>query len=304
MILITEFMDMAAVRSLMAERPTVYAPDLADRQGEIPSRLKGVHALVVRNRTQVTPALLAAGKDIRVIGRLGVGLDNIDVEACRARNVEVVTAAGANARSVAEYVLASVLVLLRSAFHASDSVRDGQWPRSQCLGRETAGRRLGLVGIGQTARETARLARGLGMEISAFDPFVSAEDAIWNGIRRVSLDALLETVDALSLHVPLTPKTRHLINADRLARMRPGSVLINAARGGIVDEPALATALRSGHIAGAALDVFDTEPLTAEVAGIFQGIPNLVLTPHIAGVTSDSNERVSALIASKVLERV
>ncbi|MDE2792234.1 MAG: hydroxyacid dehydrogenase [Paracoccaceae bacterium] len=304
MILITEFMDMAAVRSLMAERPTVYAPDLADRQGEIPSRLKGVHALVVRNRTQVTPALLAAGKDIRVIGRLGVGLDNIDVEACRARNVEVVTAAGANARSVAEYVVASVLVLLRSAFHASDSVRDGQWPRSQCFGRETAGRRLGLVGIGQTARETARLARGLGMEISAFDPFVPAEDAIWNGIRRVSLDALLETVDALSLHVPLTPKTRHLINADRLARMRPGSVLINAARGGIVDEPALATALRSGHIAGAALDVFDTEPLTAEVAGIFQGIPNLVLTPHIAGVTSDSNERVSALIASKVLERV
>ncbi|MDE2911944.1 MAG: hydroxyacid dehydrogenase [Paracoccaceae bacterium] len=304
MILITEFMDMAAVRSLMAERPTVYAPDLADRQGEILSRLKGVHALVVRNRTQVTPALLAAGKDIRVIGRLGVGLDNIDVEACRARNVEVVTAAGANARSVAEYVVASVLVLLRSAFHASDSVRDGQWPRSQCFGRETAGRRLGLVGIGQTARETARLARGLGMEISAFDPFVPAEDAIWNGIRRVSLDALLETVDALSLHVPLTPKTRHLINADRLARMRPGSVLINAARGGIVDEPALATALRSGHIAGAALDVFDTEPLTAEVAGIFQGIPNLVLTPHIAGVTSDSNERVSALIASKVLERV
>ncbi len=305
MILITEFMDAGSVRMMESSHPTFYDPELADRPGAIQDRLPGVVALIVRNRTRVTAELLAKAPDLRIVGRLGVGLDNIDLEACTARNVEVIPATGANARSVAEYVVACVLMLLRNAFLARSETLAGHWPRERCsLGHETGGRRLGLVGFGQTARTTARLARGLDMEVLAFDPFLSDASPLWDGATPMPLGELLGQSDVVSLHVPLNEDTYHLINARRLDLMRPGSVLINASRGGVVDETALANAMHSGHIAGAALDVFEAEPLSAEAAGRFRGLDNLVLTPHIAGVTRDSNARVSALIAKLVLERI
>lgn len=304
MILITEFMDEAAATRMAAAQNTKYAPDLADRQDEIPAMLPGVQALVVRNRTQVTKALLGAAPDLKVVGRLGVGLDNIDLEACKARGIEVIPAIGANTLSVAEYVVTNAAILLRCAYQANAAMMAGAWPRAACSGREVGGKQLGLIGYGGIARETARLARGMGMDIAAYDPHLVPDSPHWQGAAKMNLEDVLATSDVISLHVPLTDTTHHMINADNLARMRPGAVLVNAARGGVVDETALAQAMRAGHISGAALDVFETEPLTTEAATVFAGLSNLILTPHIAGVTQESNTRVSTMIADLVLDRL
>lgn len=304
MILITEFMDEPAVDSLKLVHPTTYDPGLADTQDMLPSMMAGVRALIVRNRTQVTKDLLDAAPDLKVVGRLGVGLDNIDLDACRERGVEVIPAIGVNTLSVAEYVVINVLILLRTAYHSKHSMMAGNWPRAECSGREVSGRVLGLIGFGAIAQETARLARGLGMEIVAFDPVLPADSPAWNGATSLSLDELLQASDVVSLHVPLTAETRHMIDDQALAKMRSDAVLINAARGGVVDDAALARALAVGQISGAALDVFETEPLTKEAAATFRSLPNLILTPHIAGVTQDSNTRVSAMIAEQVLDRL
>ena len=305
MILITEFMDQAAVDQLASQRATRYAPALADDQAAIPAAMADIQALIVRNRTQVTAELLASAPQLKVVGRLGVGLDNIDLEACKARNIRVIPATGANTLSVAEYVVTNALILLRNAYQAKDAMMAGAWPRAACSGREVAGRVLGLIGYGAIAQKTAELGRAMGMQIAAYDPVLPADHPSWQQAQRCeTLGDLLTTADAVSLHVPLLPATRHMINADSLADMKPGAVLINAARGGVVDDAALAQALREGRIAGAAFDVFETEPLTAEAAAMFDGLPNLVLTPHIAGVTEDSNQRASAMIAESVLSEL
>jgi len=238
----------------------------------------------------------------RVVGRLGVGLDNIDLDACRARSIEVFSAPGANARSVAEYVVAAALILLRGAYQSSDLVAAGRWPREALAGgREAGGKTLGLVGFGDIGRLTAALARGVGMLSIAFDALLERDDPVFarTGVQRVSLDELTAQADVVSMHVPLDAATRRLFDARRIASIKPGAVLINSARGGIVDEAAVAAALRSGRLGGAALDVFGAEPLA--LGSPLTGCPNLLLTPHVAGVTHESNRRVSALIADKVL---
>ena len=304
MILITEFMDDAAVERLKETHPTTYRPDLADRPDDIAALLPGTGALIVRNRTQVNKELLASAPDLRVVGRLGVGLDNIDLEECMARRIDVIPATGANTLAVAEYVITSVLILLRNAYFCGAQMLAGDWPRSQCAGREVSGRQLGLIGFGAAAQASARLAHRVGMWVVAYDPYLDSQHPAWRDIRPMPFSELLQTSDAISLHVPLTAETRHLINADNLASMSKNAVLINAARGGIVDEAALVQALRAGKLAGAALDVFENEPLDAEAARQFAAIPNLMLTPHIAGVTQDSNTRVSSMIADLVTQRL
>lgn len=299
-ILVTEFMDAAALDALRVDHDVHYDPSLVDKADVLAQLAQSARALIVRNRTQVRASLLAHAPNLIVVGRLGVGLDNIDVDDCRARDIQVFPATGANDVAVAEYVVCGVLMLLRGAYHASAEVAAGAWPRTRLMGREVSGKRLGLIGFGAIARETAQRARALGMEVVAFDPFVAADDPAWraHGVTPRSLDDLLAESDAVSLHVPLTPQTRNLIAAAAFDRMKPGAVLINAARGGVVDEAALAAALRRGAIGGAMLDVFEAEPLGAGSA--LCDVPNLILTPHIAGVTEESNVRVSALIASKV----
>ncbi|RME64237.1 MAG: 3-phosphoglycerate dehydrogenase, partial [Alphaproteobacteria bacterium] len=258
--------------------------------------------LLVRNRTQVRGALLDAAPRLKVVGRLGVGLDNIDMDACKARGIRVCPATGANDVSVAEYVVTAALVLLRGAWGASASVAAGAWPRMALVGREIAGKCLGLVGYGAIARETAQRAAALGMTVVASDPYLAADDARWGGTRRLALADLLKDADVVSLHVPLTGETRHLIDATAIAGMKKGAILINAARGGVVDEEALASALKTGQLGGAALDVFETEPLTAQAGAKFAGLDNILLTPHIAGVTVESNVRVSQVTADNVLK--
>ncbi len=301
-ILITEFMDESAVDELRRGFGVDYDARLADAQGDIPGRLQGVRALIVRNRTQVTADLLDAAPGIECVGRLGVGLDNIDVEACKARGVAVFPALGANNLSVAEYVITNAMILLRGAYQRKEQVLAGEWPRQASSGRELRGRTLGLVGYGSIAQDTAKVARALGMSIVAFDPYLPQGHAAWDGATRLDLDGVLAASDVVSLHVPLSEGTKHLINADAFRKMRSDAMLINTARGGVVDEDALVSALNAGEIRGAALDVFEVEPLTAEAAKKFENQPNLILTPHIAGVTEESNIRVSSMIATLVGE--
>ncbi len=300
-IVISEFMDESAVAALRARFDVVYEPALVDQRDALLAALSDADALIVRNRTRVDGSVLAAGGALKVVGRLGVGLDNIDVEACRARTVEVIPATGANALAVAEYVIATAMVLLRGSYLSSAEVAAGKWPRARLSsGRETAGKTLGLVGFGGIGQLSARLAGALGMNVIAHDPMIAADAPVWaeTGVGCRSLEALLGEADVVSLHVPLTDGTRGLFDAARIAAMKPGAVLVNTARGGIVDEAALAASLVAGHLGGAALDVFDDEPLPANSA--LAAAPNLILTPHIGGVTLESNERVSSMIAERV----
>jgi (S)-sulfolactate dehydrogenase len=300
-IVISEFMDPAAVAETAAHYDVHYDPDLADKTDDLKRLLADARALVVRNRTRVDADLLEAGPGLQVVGRLGVGLDNIDLAACRDRSVGVCPATGANDDSVAEWVVAAVMTLLRGAFLSADEILNGQWPRPACIGRETAGKTLGLVGFGAIARKTATRAKALGMAVMAYDPYLAAGDPCWELAAPASdLNKLLDAADAVSLHVPLTEETRHLIDAGAIAAMRKGAVLVNSSRGGVVDETALAAALSAGRLAGAALDVYETEPLTREAGRIFAGLKNLLLTPHIAGVTVESNRRVSKVTMDNV----
>lgn len=302
-IVISEFMDEAAVAALRADFDVRYEPDLVDRREALVAALADADALVVRNRTRVDAALLAAGPRLKAVGRLGVGLDNIDLPACQARGIAVLPATGANARAVAEYVIASALMLLRGAYRHSAQVAAGAWPRTELSnGLEVESRTLGVVGFGGIGRLTARLAQGLGMQVVAHDPMLRDDNPAWRDARvqPLPLDDLLQRADVLTLHIPLTDATRNLLDARRLAAMKRGAVLINTARGGIVDEAALADALRSGHLRGAAIDVFDNEPLAA--GSPLADAPNLVLTPHIAGLTQEANVRVSGMVAQRVAQ--
>jgi len=304
-IVITEFMDERAVAQLQAKHDVLYDPKLVDDAVALHAQAAGADAIVVRNRTQVRGELLAALAKCRLVGRLGVGLDNIDVPACEARGMKVIPATGANALSVAEYVIATAMMLLRGAYQSTGEVVAGKWPRNALSsGREIGGKTLGLVGFGSIGQLTAKLAQGVGMTVIAHDPVLKATDAVFarTGVQHASLDEMAAQADVISLHVPLVASTRNLFDTRRLGAMKPGAVLINSARGGVVDEAALAAALKSGHIGGAALDVFEAEPMPA--GGVFAGCPNLVLTPHIAGVSAESNERVSLMIAQRVLEEL
>jgi (S)-sulfolactate dehydrogenase len=299
-IVICEFMDELAITQGLSGFDYFYDPNLVDRPDELKVRVKDARALVVRNRTQVRGDLLSGAGKLRAVGRLGVGLDNIDMPACEKRNIAVLPASGANDLSVAEYVICTAMLLLRGAYGASSQVAAGKWPRNALIGRETAGKVMGLIGFGSIARLTAKLAMAMGMQVIAYDPF--AKDDVFRsaGVRRESLENVLSLADVVSLHVPLTNETRNIIDASAISRMRPDSILINAARGGVVDEAAVATALKNRKLGGAALDVFVEEPLGAEKGAMFADVPNVILTPHIAGVTAESNTRVSWVTVENV----
>jgi (S)-sulfolactate dehydrogenase len=298
-VVISEFMDPAAVAALAARFEVASDADLGEHRDKLKRLLTDADALIVRNKTQVDGDLLAAAPQLKVVGRLGVGLDNIDVLQCKSRGIEVIPATGANALAVAEYVIAAALILLRGAY--TEAVAAGKWPRPALSGgRELARKTLGLIGFGQIGQLTGRLARALGMKVIGFDAMIPTEHPMWVAERTAArkFDEVLRDADVISIHVPLTPATRQLIDADRLALMKADAVLINTSRGEIVNEAALAAALKSGKLGGAALDVFEHEPLAA--GSPLAGCPHLLLTPHIAGVTLESNVRVSQMIAENV----
>jgi len=228
-------------------------------------------------------------------------VDNIDVEAATARGIPVLNAAGANAVSVAEQAMALLFAVAKRIIPLDRGLREGRWEKPGFQGRELAGSVMGLVAFGAISRQTARFAKGLGISVRAHDPFSPTEAFAAEGVERVEdLDELFASCDIISLHCPLTPMTRNMVNAQRLSRMKPGAIIINTARGGLIDEPALAEALASGRISGAGLDTFAQEPPPAEHP--FWTEPRLVLSPHIGGVTEAANIRVGVEAAQGIVD--
>jgi (S)-sulfolactate dehydrogenase len=254
--------------------------------------------LIVRDRTQVDVELLDAAPRLRTVGRLGVGTDNLDLEAMQARGVQVHLATGANAISVAEHVIGALLFLSRPSFTASERVIAGEWPRTELIGRELAGRRLGLLGFGATARAVAQRAAALGMEILASDPMVTDPGP---GVTLLGSTAAAAHARSARRTPRTGRRTRGLVGTAALGRMPEGALLVDTSRGGVVDHDAVVAALRSGRLAGAALDVHAVEPVDAAAGARYSGVPGLLLTPHLAGVTHESNVRISRVIADAVV---
>ena len=263
----------------------------------LPSELANADALIVRSATKVTPALLEKAAKLRVIGRAGVGVDNVDVDAATHRGVLVMNTPGGNAVSVAEHTLALMLGLARAVPQANASTQAGKWEKSAFSGTELRGKTLGLVGLGRVGTEVARRARALEMNVLAYDPYVTPAAAREVEVELVPLDELLKQSDVVSLHTSLSPATEKMINAAAIAKMKKGAWLVNCVRGELIDEAALAEALRSGHLKGAALDTFAQEPPKNSP---LIGLPNLIATPHIAGSTAEAQEEVGTAIAQQV----
>ncbi len=261
--------------------------------------LSDADALVVRSAVQVDDALLEHAPKLRVIGRAGVGVDNIDAESATRRGIVVMNTPGANAVAVAELTLGLMIALARKVPAANATMHAGKWEKKNLQGTELRGKTLGILGLGRVGLEVARRARGFGMELIGSDPFVSAAVVRENGIALVSMEELFAKADYLTLHVGLTPQTHGVINARTLATMKKGVRIINCARGELVDEAALASALKSGQAAGAALDVFSVEPPKESP---YLGLDNAILTPHIAGSTAEAQEAVGVQIAQQVRE--
>lgn len=301
-IVITEFMDNEAVQHLSRDFEVLYDPNLFKDEARLASLAADADAIIVRNNTQVRGELLAAMTKVRAVGRLGVGLDNIDLPACKARDIAVLPATGANDVSVAEYVIATALVLVRGSYFSTAAVAAGTWPRNALIGKEIEGSTMGLVGFGNIARHVARRAIALGMKVIAYDHHLAPHHPVWAdyGVTPVTMADVLEKSDVLSLHVPLTDSTRNLIDASAVTSMKDGAILINTARGGILDDAAVAQAVQSGKLGGVAIDVFPVEPLPADNPYVGAPAGRVILTPHIAGVTQESNVRVSAVTAENV----
>jgi D-3-phosphoglycerate dehydrogenase len=279
-------------RTEVVVRDAISAPELL-------ASIADFDAVVVRSRTKITREVLERGERLRVVGRCGVGLDNIDVETARARGVAVVTAAGATAVSVAELTMALILCLARRIPAADASTRAGGWDRKGFEGIEIAGKTLSILGLGNIGREVAARAAAFGMRVLFHDPYLPAHLRVLAGAEEREFSSLIESADILTVHVPLLPETRHLIGREALARMRRGAMIVNVARGGIVDEAALLAAVRAGQIAGAALDVFESEPPSGTE---LLREPRIVVTPHIGASTAEAQERAGLEVARRVLE--
>jgi D-3-phosphoglycerate dehydrogenase / 2-oxoglutarate reductase len=265
----------------------------------LPAALAEADALVVRSAVQVDDALMEKAPKLRVIGRAGVGVDNIDAEAATRRGIVVMNTPGANAVAVAELTIGLMLALARKLPTANNTMHAGKWEKKSLQGAELRGKTLGILGLGRIGLEVAKRAKGFGLEIVGSDPFVSAAVARENGIKLVSLEELIATSDYITLHVGLKPQTAGVINAKSLAAMKKGVRIINCARGELVEEEALVAALKSGHVGGAALDVFTVEPPKDSPYAEFE---NVILTPHIAGSTGEAQEAVGIQIARQVRE--
>jgi D-3-phosphoglycerate dehydrogenase len=294
LIVVADDLPKTALDLLRAEGWTVDA-----RTGRNPeqliSDLKDADALVVRSATKVTPEIINAAPKLRAIARAGTGVDNVHVETASSRGIVVMNAPGANSISVAELAMAQILSLARKLPAADASMKQGKWDKKSFLGEEVRGKVLGLAGLGRIGQEVARRAQAFEMTVIAHDPFISADVAKSLRIELVSLDDLCARSDYLSLHMPSTAQTRHTFNAERLAKCKKGLKLINTARGELIDEPALVEAIKSGHIGGAALDVFTTEPTTDQT---LQQLPQVVASPHIAASTREGQELVGVETAT------
>lgn len=301
-VLISELIWPEGLQEFEASGEVDYDPGLWNRPAELREKAATADAVVVRNQTRVDAALFEAGASLRAVGRLGVGLDNIDLEAARSKGVPVIYARNANAVSVAEYVMSAVLLASRDLAAASADVKSGGWDRKSFGGSELYGKTIGLVGVGEISRRVARRAAAFGTRVVGFDPYVAPYDypTVELGVELLDLDTLLATSDFVSLHVPLTPATQNLFSLDIFRRMRPDAWVINTSRGGVVNEGDLARALDQGLVGGAVLDVLEEEPPHEDNPLLAHD--RVVLTPHVAGLTEEAQVNTSLLVAREVIK--
>ncbi len=293
-VLLADAVHQAAIDLLVAEESIEV---IVSNPAEFRSHLPEADALIVRSGVKVTSEVLEEGPNLKVIGRAGIGVDNIDCETATDRGIVVMNTPGGNSTSVAEHTLALILSLARNVPTADASTKAGQWERKRFQGNEVFGKTLGIIGLGTIGRQVAERARPFGMEVVAYDPFVSSDAAQGCGVDLVDLNELLQTADYVSLHLSLTPETEGLINAGTLDKMKPGVRIVNCARGGLIDSVALESALASGKVAGAALDVYDREPPSDSPLLRFDQV---VATPHIGGSTAEAQAKVGINIAMQV----
>ena len=268
-------------------------------QEELLRRIGEYHALIVRSRTKVTREVIERGERLKVIGRAGVGVDNIDVKAATERGIKVVNAPVASTNSVAELTIGHMIAMIRWIPEATQSMKSGKWEKKRFKGEELQGKTLGLVGSGRIGTEVAKRAQAFGMRTIAYDPYLPKEIAERNNIQLLdSLEELLKESDVISVHAALTEETYHMLDYEKLKLMKKGSYIVNCARGGIVDEDALYRLLKEGHLAGAALDVYEREP--PGKSPLFE-LPNISLTPHIGASTKEAQRRAAEIIAEEVV---
>jgi D-3-phosphoglycerate dehydrogenase / 2-oxoglutarate reductase len=288
-------------RAILERVPQIdvrYRPGL--KPDEICGAIPDAHALIVRSGTRATEQIITAGRSLKVIGRAGIGVDNIDVEAASKRGIVVMNTPGGNNVTTAEHTLTLLLAMARNIPQASASLRKGEWERSKFTGVEVCGKTLGIIGVGNIGSVVADRAQGLKMKVIAYDPYLSAEAAARSGIELTTLDDLYGRADFISWHTPLTPETRGSVGKDAFAKMRKGVRIVNCARGGIVDEAALAEAIRSGQVAGAALDVFVEEPPPKDHPLL--ALDAVVATPHLGASTDEAQINVAVAIAEQVVD--
>ncbi|HYQ07065.1 MAG TPA: phosphoglycerate dehydrogenase [Xanthobacteraceae bacterium] len=297
-VLITDALSPAAVAIFKNRGLDVdFQPNLGKDKDKLAATINGFDGLAIRSATKVTGKLLEQAKGLKVIGRAGIGVDNVDIAAATARGIIVMNTPFGNSITTAEHAITLMLALARQIPEADTSTRAGKWEKNKFLGVEIFGKTLGIIGCGNVGSIVADRAIGLKMKVIAYDPFLSTERALKLGVEKVELDELWRRADFITLHTPLTDKTRNIVNAETLSQMKRGVRLINCARGELVDDAALGAALKSGHVAGAALDVFREEPATQSV--LF-GLPNVVCTPHLGASTMEAQENVALQIAEQM----
>lgn len=274
-----------------------FRPDIGKDKIELLKIIGDYDGLAIRSATKVTEKLLRNAANLKVIGRAGIGVDNVDLSAASRKGVIVMNTPFGNSITTAEHAISLLMAVARQIPEANASTQAGKWEKSRFMGVEVTGKILGLIGCGNIGSIVADRAKGLKMKVMAYDPFLSVERAEKLGVAKVDLDALLANADFITLHVPLTDKTRMILNADAIAKTKKGVRIINCARGGLVDEIALAAALTSGHVAGVGFDVFETEPATN--SPLF-GLPNVVVTPHLGAATSEAQENVALQVAEQM----
>ena len=301
-ILITEFMETKSVELLKKNFDVTFDQELSKNHDKLKLLINNFDVLIVRNKTQVNKEILENTSRLKFIGRLGVGLDNIDTEYCKKNNIYVQPATGMNADSVAEFVIHASLSLLKNIPLMHQETLSGNWPRTSILSRELKGKKLGLLGFGLIAKKVSRLAKIFNSDIVAYDPFVNSSIGNEFNTKLVSKKELFETSDIISIHLPLSDSTKNLLNYNAFKQMLKKPVIINSSRGFIINEKDLLRAYDEKLISGFALDVYEVEPVQKEFLNSLKKSTNCILTPHIAGVTEESNTRVSEFIANAILE--
>ena len=300
-ILITEFMDQSAIDLLNKKFEIIYNDQIWEKSDLIEKNIENVDVVIVRNKTQLNSNILQNAKKLKLIGRLGVGLDNIDTNFCEKNNIKIQIATGMNADSVAEYVINCSLSLLRKLPNLNSNTLKGEWPRTSISSNELQGKTLGIIGFGLIGRKVANLANAFRVNNLAYDPYLNESVLSKDNIKLTTLDNIFNTADIISIHLPLTENTKNLIDESSFVKMKNKPIVINSSRGGIINEKDLINAYLKKLISGFAIDVYETEPVERSFLDKINPDMNCILTPHIAGITEESNQRVSNFIAEKII---